>query len=99
MDFKQASFGALFGTAFVVGAAFQAALFVLGLLMAVLSPGVFRSGPPGAQIPASSPAQAIGVLILITVVGIILNLVVSSGGAGLIVIARSLKLIRGPAKP
>jgi len=98
MDFRQASFGELFGTTFVVGASFQGALFVLGLLMAILNPGLFHSGPPGAQVAASSPVQAVGVLVLLMVFEIILNLVVSAGGAGLIVVARSLRLIRSPAR-
>jgi hypothetical protein len=98
VDFKKASFGELFGTTFVVGAAFQGALFVLGLVMAILNPGWFHSGPPGAQVAASSPVQAIGVLVLLSGFGVILNLMVASGGAGLIVAARSFGLIRSTAK-
>ncbi len=98
MDIRKATFGELFGTAFVVGAAFDGALFVAGLLMAILSPGVFHAGAPGAQVAASSPAQAIGILVLLTVFALLANLVVSSAGAGLLVIGRSLVPFRNKAK-
>jgi hypothetical protein len=94
MNIRKASFGELFGTAFAVGLAFDAGVFVLGLILALLSPGLFHSGPPGAQVAASSPPQAIGVLVLLTVFALVANLVVSAGGAGLLVVVRSLGLFR-----
>jgi hypothetical protein len=90
MNLRRATFGELFGTAFVVGLAFQAAFFILGLLMALTNPGAFHAGPPGEQLPATNPIQAFAILIMLTICLIIANLVVSSAGAGLLVVARSL---------
>jgi hypothetical protein len=98
VDIRKATFAELFGTAFAVGAAFDAALFIVGLLMAILSPGMFHSGAPGAQVAASSPVQAIGVLVLLTVFALLANLVVSSAGAGLLVAGRSIGLFGSKAK-
>lgn len=98
VDIRKATFGELFGTAFVVGAAFDAALLIVGLLMAILNPGLFHAGAPGAQVAASTPAQAIGVLVLLTVFALLANLIKSSAGAGLLVVGRSLGLFRSKAK-
>ncbi|HKR89956.1 MAG TPA: hypothetical protein VJS38_17435 [Phenylobacterium sp.] len=99
MRILQATFGELFGAAFAVGLAFDAALFVLGLLAAIIQPGFFHSGvTPGTQVAASSPAQAIGVLVLMMLFAVIANLLVSSGGAGLTVLGRFLKILPKGAK-
>ena len=74
---KTASFGGLFTVAFGVAAAFQIAFSILGLLLAVLSPGLFSMN--GA--PATSAMGAIGVLIFLLVVGLCVNAAMSALGA------------------
>jgi hypothetical protein len=93
LDFRRATLGELFGTAFVVGAAFHIALLLCGLLTAAIDPGFFHIGPRGMQVPAGSPGEAIGQLAGAAVAALLLNLLVSSGGAGLLVLARSIGLL------
>lgn len=90
MNIRNATFGDLFGTAFFVGLAFDAALFLAGLIAAFVNPGFFHSSNGSAtQVAATSPGQAVGILVLITLILILLNLVVAAGGAGVLMLARS----------
>jgi hypothetical protein len=80
MDFlKAAGFGALFTVTFVVAASFQITMTILGLGLALLSPGLFKMN--GA--PAANPIQAIGVVIFLGVFMLVLNAAVSAAGSGL----------------
>ena len=81
---KTASFGGLFTVTFGVAAAFQIAFSVLGLLLAVLSPGLFHMN--GAA--ATSPTGAIGVLIFLLVVGLCMNAAMSALGALVVMAVR-----------
>ncbi|WP_168075758.1 hypothetical protein [Caulobacter sp. SSI4214] len=76
---RTASFGALFGVTFTVAATFQVAMTLFGLIGAVLAPGIFKMN--GA--PASSPVQAIGVLVFLLGVCLVVNAGISAAGAGL----------------
>src|SRR5690606_6673732 len=58
---RTASFGGLFTTTFLVAASFQIAFSLLGVVLAVLSPGLFNMN----GVPATSPVGAIGVLIFL----------------------------------
>lgn len=97
-DIRNMKFGELFGIAFAVGLAFDLAILALGVALAFLAPGTFHSGPAGAQVAATSPLEAIGILILLEIFAVLGNLMVSSAGAGLIVIFSSLGIL-GKAKP
>lgn len=79
---RTASFGGLFSVTFTVAAAFQATFAMLGLLLAVLSPGLFQMNGE----PATSPLAAIGVLIFLLVFGLTMNAAMSALGA-LVVLA------------
>ena len=81
---KTASFGGLFTVTFGVAAAFQVAFSILGLLLAVLSPGLFHMN--GAA--ATSPAGAIGVLIFLLVIGLFMNAAMSALGALVVMAVR-----------
>ncbi|MBU4239235.1 MAG: hypothetical protein KKD26_08275, partial [Alphaproteobacteria bacterium] len=78
MDYlKRAPFGGLFLVTFTVAATFQVLMALLGLLLAFLSPGLFFMN--GA--PATSPVQAVGVLLFLLVVGLVINAGISAIGA------------------
>ena len=78
MDYlKRAPFGGLFLVTFTVAATFQVLMALLGLLLAFLSPGMFFMN--GA--PATSPVQAVGVLLFLLVVGLVVNAGISAIGA------------------
>ena len=78
MDYlKRAPFGGLFLVTFTVAATFQVLMALLGLLLAFLSPGLFFMN--GA--PATSPVQAVGVLLFLLVVGLVVNAGISAIGA------------------
>lgn len=81
---KTASFGDLFTVTFGVAAAFQVAFSVLGLLLAVLSPGLFHMN--GAA--ATSPVAAVGVLLFLLVVGLFMNAAMSALGALVVMAVR-----------
>ncbi|QQQ18692.1 hypothetical protein JIP62_00615 [Brevundimonas vitis] len=83
---RTASFGQLFIVTFAVSASFQVAFTLLGLVMAVLSPGVFNMN----GVPATSAAGAIGVLIFLLVFGLAINAAISSLGALLVLAWRRL---------
>lgn len=76
---RTAAFSGLFGVTFTVAATCQVALTVLGLIAAVMAPGVFKMN--GA--PATTPTQAIGVLTFLLGVCLVLNAGMSALGAGL----------------
>lgn len=77
MDYlKRAPFGGLFLVTFTVAATFQVLMALLGLLLAFLSPGLFFMN--GA--PATSPVQAVGVLLFLLVVGLVINAGISAIG-------------------
>ena len=90
MDIRQAAFGEMFATAFTVGLAFHAALFAAGVLIAFINPGFFHSGQMGMQVPASTPFEALPILIMMALFLVLANLVISSGGAGLLIVGRTL---------
>ena len=81
---RTASFGGLFSVTFGVAAAFQVAFSILGLLLAVLSPGLFHMN--GAA--ATSPMAAVGVLIFLLVVGLCMNAGMSALGALVVMAVR-----------
>lgn len=81
---RSASFGGLFTVTFTVAATCQVAFSLLGLLMAVLSPAMFKMN--GA--PATNPAQAVGVLVFLLAVMLIMNAGISAIGAGIWMLAR-----------
>jgi len=76
---KTASFGGLFGVTFTVAASCQVALTLLGLIAALLAPGIFKMNGEAA----SSPIQAVGVLVFMLGVFLVLNAGMSALGAGL----------------
>lgn len=76
---RTAGFGELFGVTFTVAATFQLTLAALGVVTAFLSPGFFNMG----AVPASNPAQALGVLIMFTAMLLAMNAMISAAGAGL----------------
>ncbi len=66
---EAASFSGLFTVTFVVGATSQVAFSLLGLLMAATSPGMFKMN----NAAATSPAQAVGVLVFLLAVLLVIN--------------------------
>jgi hypothetical protein len=81
---RTAGFGGLFGVTFTVAATFQLTLGALGVVTAILSPGFFKMG----VVPASNPAQALGVLLMLTAMLLAMNAMISAAGAGLWVLFR-----------
>ncbi|WP_406851692.1 hypothetical protein WEU32_09260 [Brevundimonas sp. BH3] len=77
---RNGSFIELFVTTFIVAAAFQVAMSVLGILLAVLSPGLFHMNGQAA----TSPVGAIGVLIFLLVFSLLVNATISVAGAGIV---------------
>ncbi|MFN3931821.1 MAG: hypothetical protein ACK4JY_08750 [Brevundimonas sp.] len=77
---RTASFGGLFTTTFLVAASFQITLAILGLVLAVLSPGLFNMN----GVPATSPAGAIGVLIFLLCFALFMNAAISAIGAAIV---------------
>jgi hypothetical protein len=93
MDYlKNATFGGLFIVTFLVAATFQLAMAVLGIVLASLSPSLFQMN----GVPATSPAQAIGTVLFILVVGLLVNAGMSAVGALLWLLVR--KLVPGTQK-
>lgn len=85
MEFlRTAPFGALFTVTFVVAATFQATMTVVGAVSALLAPGLFRMN--GA--PASTPVEALGVVLFMLAFGLAMNAAISAGGAGLWLLVR-----------
>lgn len=74
---RTASFGGLFTVTFAVAAAGQVTLSILGLLFAILAPGMFQMN--GAV--ATSPVQAIGALLFLLVFGLFMNAGMSAIGS------------------
>ncbi|MBI2260440.1 MAG: hypothetical protein HYU62_02100 [Caulobacterales bacterium] len=83
---RTASFGGLFMVTFLVAASFQLAFSILGVILAVLSPGLFNMN----GVPASSPIAAIGVLIFLLVFGLAMNAAMSALGALVVMLWRNL---------
>ena len=85
MDYlRNASFGGLFVVTFTVAAVFQVAFAVLGLVTAVLAPGMFNMN--GA--PATNPGQAMGVDLFLLAVMLAMNAMMSAAGSGLWLLVR-----------
>jgi hypothetical protein len=82
---RSASFGALVAVSCTVGATFQVALVIVGLFVALLSPGVFKMN----NAAATSPGQAIGVLLFLLVFGLVANVTISAAGSGIWVALRN----------
>lgn len=78
------SFAELFATCFFVAAAAQIAFSLLGLLLAVLSPGLFQMN----GVPATSAGPAIGTLIFLLVFGLVMNAALSAIGSGVVLAIR-----------
>lgn len=76
---RNGSFAELFVTTFIVAAAFQVTISVLGLLLAVLAPNMFFMNGQ----PATNPVAAIGVLLFLLIMGLLMNAMISVCGAGL----------------
>jgi hypothetical protein len=76
---RHMSFGELFGITFAVGASFMGGAAVLGALLAVLAPGFFKL--QGA--PAQGAAQALLVVLLMLLFGLVANLIVSATGSAI----------------
>ena len=85
MDYlKQGTFGALFGVTFTIAATFQVLMALLGLVIAVLSPDIFKMN--GA--PAAGPLQAIGVDLFLLVAMLLMNAMISAVGSGVWLLVR-----------
>lgn len=85
MDYlRNASFSGLFVVTFTVAAMFQLAFAILGLVTAVLSPGMFNMN----GVPATSAGQAIGVDLFLLAMMLAMNAMMSAGGAGLWLLVR-----------
>jgi hypothetical protein len=90
MDLERSTYGELFALTFVIGGAFHAALVAVGSAIALLNPGVFHTGSQGNSVAAGTPLQALGVLLGMAIVALIANLIVSAGGATVVVSGRTL---------
>jgi hypothetical protein len=78
MDYlRSASFGDLFGVTFTVAATCQVFLSLFGLVGVLVAPGIFKMN--GAA--ATSPAQALGVLLFLLGFCLFLNAGLSALGA------------------
>ncbi|PZO01690.1 MAG: hypothetical protein DCF28_09585 [Alphaproteobacteria bacterium] len=78
MDYlRSANFGGLFIVTFAVAATFQVVMAVLGILLAVLSPGLFQMN----GVPATSPAEAFGTLLFLLALFLVMNAGISAVGA------------------
>ncbi|MFN3559465.1 MAG: hypothetical protein ACK4UQ_09275 [Brevundimonas sp.] len=83
---RTASFGGLFTVTFAVAASFQIAFAVLGLLLAVVSPGLFNMN----GVPATNAIAAIGVLVFLLAFGLFMNAAMSALGALVVLLWRNL---------
>jgi len=81
---RSASFGGLFTVTFTVAATSQVAFSLLGLLMVATSPAMFKMN----DVPATNPAQALGVLVFLLAVLLAMNAGLSAIGAGIWVLVR-----------
>ena len=88
---RTAPFGDLFLVTFLVAGSFQVAMSLLGILLAVLSPGLFNMN----GVPATSPAGALGVLVFLLIFGLVINAAMSAIGALIVMAWRNL-LPRSP---
>ena len=76
---RTAPFGTLFGVSFVMGAVFQLMMAIAGIVIAVISPGVFSAEGQAM----TSPLQAIGVVLFLTIVGLAANTAVAGAGSAI----------------
>ena len=83
---KTASFGTLFQVTFLVAGAFQVAAFLLSLLFTVLAPAGFNLNGR----PAQNVGEAIMVIVIMLVAGMLMNAAISAGGSGLWLLVRKL---------
>lgn len=91
---RTAGFGTLFATTFVVAASFQAAMALIGVVLAFTSPGLFSAN--GA--PAGDPLQALGVVLFMLVFVLVLNAGTSALGSAIwIGVRRFLPVARAKA--
>ena len=74
---RTAPFGTLFGVSFVMGAVFQLAMAIAGVVIAFLSPGVFSANGQAMV----SPIQAVGVVLFLVICGLAANTVVAAAGS------------------
>jgi Na+/phosphate symporter len=81
---NRASFGDLFLTTFVVSATFQVSFAVIGILAALMAPGLFQMN----GVPAQNPGQAFGTLLFMLAVGLVINAAMASMGSLLWLLVR-----------
>ncbi|MBC7667306.1 hypothetical protein [Caulobacter sp. DWR2-3-1b2] len=81
---RSASFGALFVVTFTIAATCQLAFSGLGLLMVATAPGMFNMNGQAA----TNPAQALGVLAFLLVIGLFMNAGISAIGSGVWILVR-----------
>lgn len=74
---RTAPFGTLFGVSFVVGAVFQLAMAILGIVIAFLSPSLFTANGQAV----TSALQAVGVVLFLAIVGLAANAAVAGLGS------------------
>ena len=96
MDYlRSASFGGLFTVTFVVAATFQIIMSLLGILLALVQPGMFQMN----GVAAHGAGQALTTLVFLLVVCLVMNATVSSAGAGLWLLVRRLLPKASPITP
>lgn len=94
MDYlRSASFGGLFIVTFTVAATFQVVMAILGLLLALLSPGLFQMN----GVVATSPMEAVGTLLFLLMFGLAVNAAMSAMGSLLWLLVRN--IFPGGPKP
>jgi hypothetical protein len=75
---RTASFSALFGVTFVIGAVFHLLMTLVSIFLAFTHPGVFQMNGQDA----TSPGQALGALLFMEVIALMVNATISVIGAG-----------------
>lgn len=85
---RSASFGSLFAATFTVGAGFQLAASVIGMVFAALAPGGFTLNGR----PATHTGEAIAAVLVMLLAGMILNTAIAAGGSGVWLLVRKLIL-------
>ncbi|MFY8144464.1 MAG: hypothetical protein ACOVMT_11450 [Caulobacter sp.] len=83
---RTASFGGLFSVTFAVAATCQVVFSLIGIVAAVMAPGIFKMNGEAA----TNPTQAIGVLVFLLLFGLVVNAGMSAIGSGLWIGLRTL---------
>jgi hypothetical protein len=74
---RNAAFGDLFMVTFVVAGTFQLVMSLFGIILAMLSPGLFQMN----GVAATSPVQAVATLLFLLAFGLVVNAGMSAVGA------------------